>query len=440
MSHVFVVALALPSLLFINAKAADTNRTSNNFIYDAGGHGRAGAVTASARGSTALLYNPSQLARNDEYSLQVFGMEGAVDDKSYLMSSAGGRYNGSALDATLKRLTEGNPFRVQASLKLFDLVLPYFSTHAFSSFLVDVERTKKSDSDAVSARVTNISGPIMGFGIPLGRLSVGYSLGLLGMSEVHTTSTIETLAAMQNRYDSGEDVDAFEVLKDDTSFQYGSGMMHNAGFSFRLIGGSTDDIFELRLAGATLNIGGTKFSSSVPALFYKLAAHEKKLKERITEAGIATDTPEPLLQTTQLATSLMLGKQAEAGAFAQFSFELQDVENRRRFVTSQEAGFNIPYEHALKFIVFVLGQKKTKEQFDIPLHIGLLGASGFSGYVPKEKYLYGGRVSLHLGVAGIVSLIKLNAEFYREKKLDASDDTVTAMRGAKYSVGLCFIF
>jgi hypothetical protein len=406
-------------------------------IKNVEGATKAEAMTTSARGGSALYYNPACLVFNS-FDLQLIGIEAIVDrrlvdaKKEYDERKKIGDTNLNAnSEENLKRVYDllfyGNDINATANAHIINFSVPYAAIQSFASTSVTTGTNDASQN--ASADLTSRAGVIGGFAIKIGSLAIGISKYFLIESSIHEEISFQQISSIRQAMQ--EDPATIQSIRysDFTKATLGNSEGYNLGTFYQFIKDNPSGI-----GISILNAGASPFRKALPRRYAKLNSYQNDYEQKADEYGIELELPAKIPQLTNLGILMGMGGGAQDIFTANLALDYDDLNGEyldvdRKFAASTEVGLILADEMAMLLrgkIPFY--NPETKETKGAGIYVGLLGFKLNAGVRPNDRYTYG--VSL-LGHAGnqSVSLLKFALQTLVEKPLNSNMDEQFGFQG-----------
>lgn len=401
--------------------------------------GRAEALTSGAIGTDALFYNPALLVRAP-WSARLLSLEGARGlDESKVPD---GFLDKPSLIEALKILEDSDSIYVSVSARALDLTTPYSGITSFAKTSLEIA-DNRSSTGTYSLNSTSDLGAAVGFGVLKGKFSLGYSHYVLSRAQIIATPSAVDAAQAVQASESGQVGQTTQIVRNFTETKFGSALGHNAGanYTFR-------DDNQSGIGLALLNIGDSKFRSSIPYKHKEITRIESQIEEEARTNGVELVLPDAIKQQFNAGGNLSLADNdsyLDAILTADY-FDIGGLPGKRRFAGSWQLGLKVPDEHAVKsavpIIMFrhlqeILGDKPSGP-YGAFIHMGLSHLRVFGGYREKSYVTRGASLGLHFGMNYLVSIAKLEGEIYEKRGVTGS--YVTPEVGGRVALSFVLLY
>ena len=221
------------------------------------GHGE--ALTASARHTTALFYNPAGLARSG-FQVRLFGAELVYDKQSAQQTEElAGKLSKVEEELTVEKifalLDPNTNLSIQPTVRLFDLTTPFLGASNFAR--LQLESSVGSPSYNINLRAT--MGQIAGFAINIGGLSLGVSTYEIQRFDFTAWPTKDQLINTIQDFKNGTFDNQVRRIQNFSQIKLGAASGQNWGLMYH-----PDPDSPTGLGLAVLNQGGTRFQYISP--------------------------------------------------------------------------------------------------------------------------------------------------------------------------------
>ncbi|HYX38674.1 MAG TPA: hypothetical protein VE954_36685 [Oligoflexus sp.] len=294
-------------ILLLAPLASARSQRSVGLIQDVDAMSRAEAMTMSARGGSALFYNPACLIYN-RFHFRLLGVE-AIADKRLLRSeekSEIGQTNPQSTgDADLKRaydlLLSDQPLSAVVNARLIDFVIPYVGVQSFASTEVTAGPVPDAEQPTFQADITLRTGTIGGLAMRIGPLAIGYSKYFLIESNLEERLTTEQIEAYKTTIENDPSAAESIPYRDFTKASFGNADGHNIGLLYQPY---TDNPSGFGIA--VLNAGGSSFKRQLPKRYGQLKSSQQDLERKAAEYGLELELPEKIPE--QINVGMLMGR------------------------------------------------------------------------------------------------------------------------------------
>jgi hypothetical protein len=368
------------------------------------------AVTATAYGPDALLYNPAGLAR-PVWNLTLVEHYEAIDQEAIDMSRRFQRDFESGEDPDLtdvyQVLDSGKEFSFELGNTVLALNVPYAGLGGFAYTRTSVQHETDEDGvDRYDLDTLANAGFALGGAFTFGKVTLGWSRYYLLRAKLETDPPVATVRELAERAEAGEEIEVEDVPHAEwTRLETGNAFGDNAGLLVR----PWDDN-PSGLGIAVLNVGGTRFQREPLIKRKDVEKADARLDEFATKNELTLENPEPLPQIVNVGLSVGYGGGTNdyVGALIDVDYQDLDVDGdgaksgeavEHKLAGSSELALQLPPDVAKKFSVPVAIDKKKHVYW-----VGFQRVRAMSGAREGDASAYGFDLKLLIGVDQIAPL------------------------------------
>lgn len=412
---------------------------ADNFIgidTSAAVKGRGEAVISSVTGSDALFYNPAGLAwspgRLDFLQVRMRYTDPSVRNRQNDEGNQPTMQNGTEqitnMQSALRLLDSEEELAGGYGARAFDLAIPHFGLTSFASHDLGISRSGQEGFQIQQrARV----GLMAGFALRWSKLALGVSHYALSQADMNTQLTGDQVTAIQNAV-------LTDTLAEDTvdwaassALAFGGTRGTNVGLMYRPREGQPTAI-----AVSGLNVGGAQFTHESPLQRQDVKQAYEDTKSFAAQNGLELGIPGELSEIWN--AGLTWGWTSDSNIVTlSYSANWLDVgrPDQTRLVESAEVGVQLPDTVAMALSVPILPLDDNGNDF---MHIGISGFSVYGAASAGRFHTSGAKLSMHVGWAKIVSLIRIDVEAntYTTGRLSSEDVPISEQQ---YLVGLTWV-
>jgi len=428
------ISVAGFATLPVHAKTVGLVPSSNSL-------GRAEAVTAGAYGTDALFYNPAGLAFN-RIQIRLIGIEQTAGfDEPAFNKSMSGIEQPVTIEDYFKIMGDQSEVFGSVTARAIDISVPFFGISSF----VRGQVSGIADESGASHHYEMMTdaGVVGGLALKYRKVALGYSQFALVRAGLNSHPTTEHMMTIHEAVSADALNEETVPFRDFTDFYYGGARGHNVGLMYYW--------WEENLSGvgiSVLNVGGVDFKEKAPLNRNDVEKAETKFLDSVRAYDLDLELPDGLPQVVNVGANIGFGGGYDSVFDARIGLDMHDVTGnhiKHKFAASYDLGLHIPDKLALLFsvpiintnwIMQAMGEKPTGDGHLI--HVGLLGLRAFGGYRAESHVVRGAGVSLHFGVERMVSVLKLDLEWFRTDPLEDSDHVPEV--GGRALLGLTLIF
>lgn len=439
LQRIFLAGIFLPGTL----QALGRSQRSIGLIQDVEGMTKAEAMTMSARGTSALFYNPACLIYN-RFDFRLGGIEAIVDkrlldtgNEQSERKKIGSTSTQSSGEDDMKRaydlLLSDQALNAVANARLIDFAIPYIGIQNFMSTELTAGHVPDAAEPTVQADFMLRTGTIGGIAMKIGPWAIGYSKYFLIESNLEERLTLDQIDSIKSQIEVDPSAANSIDYSSFTRATYGNTDGENLGLLYQPFDDNPSG-FGLTV----LNAGGSSFRRELPRQYSKLKPYQSDLEQKVDELGIEMNLPEKVPQMVNAGLMLGHGGSRHDAFTINFALDYDDIggsylDENKKFAASTEFGLMLPDELAM-----LLRQEisfDSKKNAGTGFYWGLLGLKAIAGARANDRYAYG--VSL-LGHAGTrhLSFLKFTLQGMVEKPLDKA---LTQRVGAHVNIGLTFM-